>query len=63
MDFTDETGVYVAIEYNHKFYQFVMCPFCKELQMITGKTKKHKVWICWNCDSHFIEPGKGNFES
>ncbi len=56
MDFTDETGMYVSIQYQDKFYRFIMCPFCKELQMITGKTKKHKVWTCWNCDSHFIEP-------
>ena len=58
MDFSDETGMYVSIQYKDKFYQFIMCPFCKELQMITGKVKKHKVWICWNCSSHFIEPGR-----
>ena len=55
MDFSNETATYVVLEHDHKFYQFVMCPFCKELQQ-THTKKKHKVWTCWKCGGRYIEP-------
>jgi hypothetical protein len=56
MDMSKETGKYVIVYFGGKDLLFVECPFCKAFSHITGAKKKHKVHLCYKCDTRYMEP-------